>query len=189
LKSWRHAEEAGGEFDVNSGKDVYFQTSYKIGGLGIFGSGTGETLKQTQNWRDNSLTLGGYFYRGTTGAFLKFGEGEEEFFNAGNTFYRTGGTFDAWIHDLNLFGGYQLNRERLDDGRRFDVNITTVEANYVLPWPWIHPGVRFEFVNPEFARGFHRTTLSATFLLRANVLLTVGGAISDDDAPKLPPVR
>ncbi len=42
-------------------------------------------------------------------------------------------------------------------------------------------------MNPEFARGFYRTTLSTTFLLRANVYMTVGGAISSNRAPNLPP--
>lgn len=180
------AEELGGEFDINSGKDLYFQGSYKIGGMGIFGSGAAETLKQSQNWRDNSLTLGGYLYRGTTGAFLEFPPDPEEFFPSGNTFYRSGFTYDLWFQDLNLFGGLQFNSDRLEDGRQFKVDITTVEANYVLPWPWIQPGIRFEHVNPDFAPSFSRTTISTTLMLRANVLLTLGGALSND-APDLAP--
>ncbi len=180
-----HYEEFGGEFDVNSGKDVYVQGSYKLGGLGIFGSGADQTLKQTQNWRDDSVTLGGYYYRGTTGAFVDLGLGEE-YFNDANTFYRSGVTVDAWFRDLNIIGGYQLNSDRLEDGRRFNVGITTLEADYVLPWPWIQPAIRFEAVNPDFTTGFHRTTLSTTFLLRANVLMTVEGALSRK-APALPP--
>ncbi|MFQ5662641.1 MAG: hypothetical protein ACE5HL_02270 [Terriglobia bacterium] len=184
-----HAEEAGGEFDVNSGKDVYFQASYKIGGLGVFGSGAEATLQQTNNWRDDSLTIGGYLYRGTAGAFLETGDplNPEEFSNTGNTFYRTGVTFDWWFKDLNLFGGYQFNHDTLRDGRTFDVGITTIEANYVTPWPWIQPGVRFEAVNPDFGSGFNRTTLSSTFLIRANVILALEGSLSRSDAPILPP--
>lgn len=183
-----HAERDGGEFDVNSGKDVYVQASYKLGGLGIFGSGAGESLKQTQNWRDNSVTLGGYYYRGTGGAFIEDPVlAGEEFFNNGNTFSRTGVSLDAWISDLNFLGSYQANRDRLLDGSEFDVNITTVEANYVLPWPWIQPGIRFEAVSPDFVPGFHRTTLSTTLMLRANVLVRIEGAISSSNSPDLPP--
>lgn len=184
-----HAEEEGGEFDVNSGKDVYFQGSYKIGGLGVFGSGAGSTLQQVNNWRDDSLTVGAYVYRGTAGAFLETGDplNPEEFDNDGNTFYRLGVTLDWWFKDLNLFGGYQLNRDDLRDGRDFNVGLSTVEINYVSPWPWIQPGVRFEVVNPDFASGFNRTTISNTLVLRANVILALEGSFSRSGAPDLPP--
>lgn len=201
-------DTTGGEFDVNSGKDVYFSASYKFGGLGVFGSGSGDTLKQVNNWRDNSFTIGAYVYRGTTGADLLVpepigheeeeeegehseGEGEEHvetlFSPTGNTFYRVGVKFDWWFKDLNLFGGYQLNRDRLRDGRVFDIGISTLEANYVTPWPWIQPGLRFESVNPDFGSSFNRTTLSTTLLLRANVILALEGSLSRSDAPLLPP--
>ncbi len=181
-----HREEVGGEFDVNSGKDVYFKASYKIGGLGVFGSGSETSLKQTNNWRDDSLTVGGYVYRGTSGAFLETPLGEV-FEGDGNDFIRAGVTLDWWFKDLNLFGGYQLNHDDLKDGRAFDVGITTVEANYVTPWPWIQPAVRFEAVNPDFTSGFNRTTISNTVVLRANVIMGFEGSISRSDAPILPP--
>ena len=72
---------------------------------------------------------------------------------SGNTFIRTGATFDWWFKDLNVFGGYQFNRDNLRDGRLFHVGIATAEANYVTPWPWIQPGVRFEAVNPTYFCG------------------------------------
>ncbi|MEE8202093.1 MAG: hypothetical protein V3R29_13120, partial [Candidatus Acidoferrales bacterium] len=179
-----HAEEVGGEFDVNSGKDVYLQASYKIGGLGVFGSGS-ETTVQTNNWRDDSLTLGGYLYRGTAGAFLDTPLGEV-FEDNGNRFIRAGVTFDWWFKDLNLFGGFQINNDDLQDGREFNVGITTIEANYVTPWPWVQPAVRFEAVNPDFGSGFNRTTISTTLLLRANVILGLEGSFSRSGAPLLP---
>lgn len=188
------AEEVGGEFDVNSDKDFYVQGSYKIGGLGVFGSGAASVLAQTNNWRDDSLTIGGYLYRGTTGAFLETGNplNPEEFNNTANTFYRAGITFDWWFKDLNLIGGYQRNHDQvtnnfLADVETFDVEITTIEANYVTRWPWIQPAIRFEVVNPDFASGFNRTTISNTLLLRANVLLALEGSISRSGAPNLPP--
>jgi hypothetical protein len=179
------AEEAGGEFDVNSGKDVYVQAAYKIGGLGVFGGGAKESLTQTNNWRDDSLTLGGYFYRGTTGAFIEQ-DGEEEFLNSANHFYRTGITVDWWLRDLNLSAGYQYNRDRLRDGREFNAKIFMVEASYVTPWPWVVPAVRFESVDPSFGRSFNRTTLSTSILLRANTVLTVDGVVNSKRAPNLP---
>ncbi|MFQ5722948.1 MAG: hypothetical protein ACE5G6_00545 [Terriglobia bacterium] len=180
------AEQVGGRFDINSGKDVYFQASYKIGGLGVFGSGSETTVQQANNWRDDSLTLGGYLYRGTTGAFLDTPLGEV-FEDNGNRFIRAGVTFDWWFKDLNLFGGYQINNDDLKDGREFNVGITTIEANYVTPWPWVQPAVRFEAVNPDFGSGFNRTTISTTLLLRANVILGLEGSFSRSGAPLLAP--
>jgi hypothetical protein len=177
--------DTGGHFDVNSGKDFYFQGSYKIGGLGVFGSGASSTLQQTHNWRDDSLTLGGYFYRGTTVAFLDRPAGEV-FDNSGNRFYKTGVTLDWWFKDMNIFGGYQLSHDRLKDGRIAKVGISTAEANYVLPWPWIQPAVREEIVKPDFGPSFNRTTLSATVLIRANMMLKFQGTVTRGSAPDWP---
>ncbi len=218
-----------GRLDVNSGKDVYFRASYKIGGMGVFGSEESESLSQSDNWRDNSLTVGGYYYRGTQGAFLddpgnRGAEGGEKpndaallaartrsaalrfpramrvpaegagdegqapgFFDPnGNTFYRTGFTFDAWMWDFNLFGAYQRNHDTLEDGRVFNADIPMVELDYVTPWPWLQPAIRYEQVRPDFGPNFNRYTLGLTLLVRANVIFTLDGSINSDNAPKLP---
>jgi hypothetical protein len=181
-----NAQATGGEFDSNSGKDVYGALSYKFGGMGIFGSGAENVIQQTNNWRDDSFTLGGYVYRGIAPTFLNLTTGEAYSPN-GNDFIRTGATFNWWFKDLNLFGGYQFNRDSLKDGRLFHVGITTVEANYVTHWPWIQPGIRFENVNPNFAPAFRRTTVSALLLIRANTLLSLEEDFSSNKAPDLPP--
>ena len=178
-------QENGGKFDVNSGKDVYVQASYKLGGLGVLGSSAKRVPAGGSNWRDTSLTFGGYFYRGTTGAFLDR-NGSQQFANSGDKFYRAGATFDAWFSDLNVLGGWQRNHDRLDDGRVYDVEIPTFEASYALPWPWIVPAARFEQVRPSFASKFSLWSLSCSFLLRANVVFTLNGAVSRK-APILPP--
>jgi len=143
-------------------------------------------LVQAKNWRDNSFTLNGYYYRGVAGAFFD-NSGGQDFINNGNTFYRTGVTFDAWIYDLNLFGGRQRNHDRLIDGRTFNNDITMIEADYVTPWPWLQPLVRFERVGPDLGPAFNRTTLSLSMMLRANVVLTVDGVLSNNATPELPP--
>ena len=177
--------QTGGVFDVNSGKDFYFQGSYKMGGLGVFGSGASSTLQQTHNWRDDSLTLGGYYYRGATVAFLNTPTGDV-FDRSGNSFYKTGFTLDWWFKDLNVFGGYQFSHDRLKDGRIAKVGISTAEANYVLPWPWIQPAVRVEAVKPDFGPSFNRTTLSATLLIRANMMLKFQGTVTGGSVPDWP---
>lgn len=169
----------GGGFDNNSDKDFYFLASYKIGGMGIFGGGTPDTLEQTQNWRDNHLTIGGYFYRGRGPA-----EVEEVFLPSANRFIRTGGFFDWWIRDFALKGGYQFNRDEVEveaghDIRRYTANILTAEARYVLPYPWLVPYVRFEAVNPNYGNNFTRTTIAAVMMLRANIMLDIQGFLSN----------
>lgn len=176
----------GGQFDINSGKDFYFQGSYKIGGMGVFGSGAESTLKLPNNWRDDSLTLGGYFYRGTTAAFLNTAAPEPVFDSSGNRFYRAGATLDWWFKDLNVFGGWQRNHDDLKNGPIANVGIATVEANYVPPWPWIQPAVRFENIKPDFGASFNRTTLSTTVLIRANLLLKFQGFLVSGKAPHWP---
>jgi hypothetical protein len=176
----------GGRFDINSGKDFYFQGSYKILGMGVIGSGTQSTLAQTNNWRDDSLTLGAYFYRGTTAAFLAGGGDKPVFDASGNTFYRAGATFDWWFKDLNVLGGWQRNHDHLRNGVRADARIFTAEGNYVCPWPWIQPAARVEIIKPDFGRSFNRTTLSTTVLIRANILLTLQGFLASRKVPQWP---
>lgn len=175
----------GGRFDVNSEKDYYAQVSYKLGGMGVFGSGGEKILRSAKEWRDNSVALGGYFYRGTAGAFLEQ-DGGRRFFNSGDRFYRTGLSFDAWLYDLNLFGGWQRNHDRLRNGRTFDIDVTMVEADYVLPWPWVQPTVRFEHVRPSSGPEFSRWSLNTSLMIRANVILTLDALTTSKNAPDLP---
>lgn len=164
-------------FDANSEKDIYFVASYKVGGLGVLGGGAPDAVQQTQNWRDNHLTVGGYVYRGVgaTGAGMEFNPDAVHFI-------RAGGFVDWWIRDLTITGGYQFNRDRLthDEGvERFTASLFTSEARYVLPYPWVVPYVRFEAVNPNFDHKFTRTTLAAAMILRANILLDLQGFLSN----------
>ncbi len=188
-----HYEEFGGEFDPNPEKDFYVRANYKFGGLGVLGSGSADSLKQTNNWRDDSVTVGGYFYRGTTGAFVDTGDplDPEAYFNDATTFTRAGFVVDAWYKDLNILANWQRNHDEVKNTLlvftdTFETDISTLEFNYVMPWPWVQPAVRFEHVNPGFMGSFNRTSLSTTLLLRANVILGIEGSFASDGAPDLP---
>ena len=54
---------ADGQFDGNNSKDVYARLDYKIGGMGLDGDMGGKEAPD-KNWRDNSLRLGVFVYRG-----------------------------------------------------------------------------------------------------------------------------
>ncbi len=180
-------EEFGGEFDPNSQKDYYASFEYKIGGMGVLGGVPGQIV-ETDNWRDNSLTLGAYYYRGVAPAIMEVVDAEDVYISDGNDFFRTGIKADVFLWDLNAFGAFQLNEDELNFGsqEKFRTTLGMVETRYVA-YPWLIPAYRFENVNPNFGRSFQRHTFAASALVRANAKLLFEFVKSDDGAPKLPP--
>ena len=53
-----------GRFDGNSAKDVYARFDYKFGGMGLDGDTGGQPYVPEKNWRDNSVRVGVFMYRG-----------------------------------------------------------------------------------------------------------------------------
>jgi hypothetical protein len=165
----------------NSNKDFYVGANYKIGGMGVLGGGAGEELKQADNYVDNSVTLGAFYYRGEAPTLVTR-EGKEELKLDGNTFHRAGAKIDASIGKGNILAGVQLNRDRMEGvSRNFDELITLVEARYVA-FPWLIPAVRFENLNPNFGKSFYRVTAHSSIMLRANVRLSIEGVLSRNSA-------
>lgn len=179
-------EEFGGKFDANKEKDSYASFEYKIGGLGVLGSGA--EPDEGKNWRDDSVTLGVYFYRGIAPAIFEDLQGTKIYQPDGNKFFRTGVKADIFVRDLNVFGGIQLNQDELQFApkQEFRSTIGMAEARYVV-YPWLIPAYRFENVNPNFGRSFQRHTFTASVLVRANAKLLLEFVKSDDDAPPLSP--
>lgn len=181
-------DQNGGEFDVNSRKDFYGSFSYKIGGMGVLGGGTSDSLTESDNWRDNSVTLGAYYYNGTSAAIQNLDTPDAVYNPNGNDFYRTGFKADIFYKDLNVFGVVQLNNDQFQFGprKRFRNTLGMVEAHYVI-YPWLIPAYRFENVNPSFGPAFQRHTFAASFLVRANAKLLLEFVKSQGPAPELPP--
>ena len=103
-------EEFGGEFDPNSEKDFYASFDYKFGGMGVLGSDANPD--QPNNWVDNSLTLGVYFYRGVSPVFFETADGEAPptiYLANGNEFFRTGVKAGIFRVDFIVFVGIQVN--------------------------------------------------------------------------------
>ena len=98
-------------FENNSSKDFYFGANYKIGGMGVLGGGLTETeLKQADNYVDNSVTVGAFYYRGKAPSLATEG-GRETLARNGNTFQRAGAKLDLNVGKGNILGGLQLNRD------------------------------------------------------------------------------
>ena len=172
------AREGRTNVEVNSNKDLYLGANYKIGGMGVLGGGASASdLVQADNYVDNSVTVGAFWYRGQAPALITEA-GREILDRDGNTFHRVGGKLDLFIHKANILYGIQLNRDKVRTlDRNFDQLINMVEARYIL-FPWLIPAVRFENLNPNYGVAFNRTTAHASFLPRANVRISVEGIIS-----------
>lgn len=165
-------------FENNSSKDVYAGLNYKIGGMGVLGGGSPEDeLVQADNYVDNSVTAGAFYYRGVAPTLVPR-DGKQVFERDGNKFHRIGAKVEASIGKGNILAGVQLNRDRIENiSRDFDEVITQAEARYVL-FPWIIPAVRFENLNPNFGTSFYRWTAHTTVMVRANVRLSIEGVLS-----------
>jgi len=153
------------ETDTNGAKDWYYRAAYKIGGSPIVGPSADATelpLLQADNWRDDSLRIGTYGYRGEAPGAV-----------APNSFDRYGIDVDFWYRDLNLYGTWMTGVERKGQAGEFVVESYFIEADYVA-YAWLHPFARFE--STSYAG--HRTgawVLGASALIRANLRFVADG--------------
>lgn len=130
--------EGHGNLD-NSDKDFYAHTTYKIGGMRLDGIIPENSVSKgvTQPWEDNSVTFGGFIYKGT--ASLTDGIKDK--------FTMFGGDINISYGRFNLLGAYA----RHNDDNPFTnmpnvkgvMNSYLVEATYIV-YPWLIPLVRFE---------------------------------------------
>jgi hypothetical protein len=209
------SDKHSGRFDVNNGKDWYVTASYKIGGMGVLGEvAVDEKLVPTENWQDDQVTIKGYYYQGTTGAFVNSatipmgnavnGLGWDR---DANGFKRFGVVVDANWWNFNFIGAASFLEDDLtgettllgDTGDKFYVDIYTAEVQYVA-LPWLIPAFRFEKINPDYDVGdiktFERYSFDVSILARANVKFLAGGSFSSypdvrsgtSAVPDLPPL-
>ncbi|MCH7824308.1 MAG: hypothetical protein IH849_05850, partial [Acidobacteria bacterium] len=167
---------ATGRNDNNSSKDTYARAAYKIGGLSLLGDPENAPA-QSDNWRDDSLTLGVFGYRGSA-PFMLMEEHEEEEEMHGmvsseaalfalqedheeddhgaealmgdERYNRFGVDFDFWFRDLNLFGAYMRGETRLDP---LSPDHATAEFTSwftemdYVIYPWLIGALRYEQVD------------------------------------------
>jgi hypothetical protein len=97
--------------DANSSKDVFGRVGYKIGGLSLDGE---EGLQNEKNWRENSLRVGLFGYRGDGGDILFQGTGHHaSSFAEDQEFTRIGGDVNLYLRDLNVIFGFVRGRDSL----------------------------------------------------------------------------
>jgi hypothetical protein len=147
-----------GRFDGNNAKDVYARFDYKIGGMGFDGDMGGRPVPD-KNWRDNSLRLGVFAYRGDAGG-INFPLTTDAGLMANVQdmhFVRTGIYASLFVGDLNVFSVYLHGSDTL---QVFDAETAGLvaagqpnfhawfaQADYLF-YPWLQGGLRYETVTP-----------------------------------------
>jgi len=190
---WRYAVgvvNGNGEevHDNNSDKDVYVQLAFKIGGIGFDGSGAGggdrESLDTPQPWRDDSVILSLFGWRGTGRVDVT---GDSGSFEYDDDFWRVGAGAQWKFRDLTLRCGYIIGRNDNPYAGLTDKSVNGrwwfVGGEYFV-YPWLIPHVRFEGLQLDLPSGVPglqtnqdraRIVAGVKALIRANVTLNVEG--------------
>lgn len=202
-KNWESAKNSktydGGSAswrEVDSDKDWYVSLAWKIGGMGVVGlEEDSEELVSTDNWQDDSVKLGAFYYNGRTDVPVSFGSlGNADSKIGANHFIRTGLTADIFYGDANIMAGAQFMRntardfEAPFDQKDFDAMIYEIELDYVV-YPWLLPAVRYELFDPSNydggtsgdGNGFQKLTANITLLGAANIKMMLEGTTKFDN--------
>jgi hypothetical protein len=170
---------ASGQFDGNNAKDVYARFDYKFGGMGLDGAGSAPATDM--NWRDDSVRVGVFAYRGN-GSNIDF-----PVESLGSTtrsiqdmhFLRTGIFASAFYQDLNVFGAFlhgsdslQLFEDGEPVGAVFEPTYKAwfLQADYLV-YPWLQGTFRYETLTPgdTSVQSLRTGTFNLSALIRANV--------------------
>jgi hypothetical protein len=165
----------------NNSKDVYGRLDYKIGGMGLDGDTGGKPVPD-KNWRDNSLRLGVFTYRGDASniPFVVTTDGGTEANIQDNHFLRTGFYASLFYQDLNVFGAYVHGSDSLSpfdaesaallNPLTADYHAEFVQADYMI-YPWLQAAARYETVTPGdlTVQSLKIGVFNVSALVRANV--------------------
>jgi len=174
--------DTSGRFDGNNAKDVYARFDYKIGGMGLDGDTGGQPYVPEKNWRDNSLRVGVFVYRGdASGIDFQATPGDNTSPNIQDLhFLRSGVYASVFYQDLNVFGAYVHGTDSLQmSDAATAALLSTVEPNYhawftqadYLIYPWLQGTFRYETVTPadRSVQSVRTGVFNVSALARANV--------------------
>jgi hypothetical protein len=150
-----------GIFFVGSGKntsskDFYAGAGYKIGGIGLDGSGAKDDnmmSNQSEFWRDDSIFLTVFGYRGT--AKISVDQYDDDTYTthtlteSNDDFWRVAAGIKGKYKDLTVSTGYMKGRNENPFGvlwdNSVDIDAWFAESHYFV-YPWLIPYVRYEGV-------------------------------------------
>lgn len=188
-----------GTRDGNESKDVFGRIGYKFGGMTLDGEGQADYQADSKNWREKSLRVGVFGYKGDGEGVLFEGTGHHaDEFAENRDFERYGFDLNAYFKDVNLILGYVKGDDRLaefvveeeeegeegEEGEEHEEEPLLVfsevddfewEAWFaeldVVVFPWLHGAVRYEWLDPSDPRSedFERYVINLSALIRANV--------------------
>lgn len=185
-------------------KDVFARVAYKIGGMGLDGTGADVELKETDNWEDDAVTLGLYTYQGhfakststttrtvdTTGSGgdpTKFKIKETTTTTRGdNNFNRFGVDLRAGYGRLELTGGVVFGEDEnpLGDGRKIKHTAYFGEVDYIV-YPWLIGILRVNRAQSKLADDdrdkYWEINPNVTMLYRANIRFSIEGRFRIDE--------
>ena len=169
-----------GRFDGNNAKDVYARFDYKVGGMGLDGD-TGGRQVPAENWRDNSLRVGVFTYRGDASQIPFAVPDATVPTNIEDRHFLRTGIYASWfLRDLNVFASYLRGTDTLNlYGIRTGALLDTIEPNYhasfaqadYVIYPWLQASYRYETVTPgdPEAATLKTGVTNVSALIRANV--------------------
>jgi hypothetical protein len=172
--------DTSGRFDGNNAKDVYARFDYKFGGMGLDGDTGGKPLPD-KNWRDNSLRVGAFVYRGDgSGIDYPITDNGLQRTIQDLHFLRTGVFASVFYQDLNVFAAYLHGSDSLQiSDVATSALVGTTEPDYhawfaqadYLFYPWLQASGRYETVTPAdtSVQSVRIGTFNVSALIRANV--------------------
>jgi hypothetical protein len=168
--------------DDNNTKDIFGRISYKIGGIGIDGYSKvleeGGELPQTDNWTDNSFTLGLSAYDGV----------ETINDEVDNDVKRLALDARLMLGSLDLFGIYidEEDSDPFGQNELWESSTWFVQADYVF-LPWMIGYLRYEDlekgidIRDSEPEDLQRWVPGLTLAIRANVRIAFEAQLYQDD--------
>jgi hypothetical protein len=170
-----------GSFDGNNAKDYYARFDYKLGGMGLDGD-LGGKAPPAQNWRDDSVRIGAFVYRGD-GSDINFASSNLDGSDVNVQdlhFLRAGLYASAFYKNLNVFAVYLHGSDSLqllDPVAGTPLGLVEppyhawfTQADYMV-YPWLVGSFRYETVTPgdRSVPSLRTGVFDVSALIRANV--------------------
>ena len=154
--------------------------------MGLDGDTGGQTSIPAKNWRDDSVRLGVFTYRGdasqipfavTTDAGLNRNIEDQHFLRAGfyaNWFFQDLNVFGVYLHGSDTLNVSDTDTSALLGTIEPDFHAWFAQADYLI-YPWLQAGYRYETVTPadRSIESLRTGVLNVSALVRANVKLMV----------------
>ncbi|MBI4428486.1 MAG: hypothetical protein HY562_05140 [Ignavibacteriales bacterium] len=163
--------------DMNKEKDIYGKVTYKIGGLGETGGTAGAESQTSEFFIDNSVTVGGFFYKGTAS---RAGFNDEDF-----TIF--GGDVDYWYDRFIVNGALMFMNSGMPGIPERKSMVYYLQGNHVI-YPWLIGLIRYEWedadTDQDAVKPVNAFIPGVTVMARANVKLVLEFKMFLDDVNK-----